>query len=216
MFNMGSGPIPPSFKPKKKSITHEEWHEKYIYTPETVKASLRREKSGWLDKYCPIRAKGIDIGSGYCKVRPNYYSWDILFGDGDCTLMEGIEDEVFDVVYASHVLEHVIEPHLALKNWFRILKPGGNLLISIPHRDLYEKRKNLPSQWNPDHKYFWLPDEEEPPDTLSLTKVIKEALPEANLHDVCVQDSYYKANGDEHPIGEFSIEAIISKFDKSR
>lgn len=211
MFNMGTGPIPPSCKPKKKEITREEWHEKYIYTAETVKASLRREKSGWLDKYLPADVKGIDIGSGVSKVRPKYHSWDIIYDDGDASLMEGVPDDYFEVVYASHILEHLIDPHVGLKNWFRILKPGGNLIISIPHRDLYEKRTELPSQWNPDHKYFWLPDKEEPPCTLSLKKTIEEAIPEGTLIDITVRDDYYKANGDKHPIGEFSIEAIIWK-----
>lgn len=210
-FTMGSGPIPSFCKTKKRAVTQEEWHEKYIYTPETVKASLRRKKSGWLDKYLPANAKGIDIGSGEAKVRSGYHCWDQIYEDGDATFMEGIPDEYFEVVYTSHLLEHLFDPHTGLRNWFRILKPGGHLIISLPHRDLYEKKKELPSWWNPDHKFFWLPDEEEPPDTLSLRKVIGEAIPEGEIIDITVRDDYYKANGDMHPIGEFSIEAIINK-----
>jgi phosphatidylethanolamine/phosphatidyl-N-methylethanolamine N-methyltransferase len=38
----------------------------------------------------------------------------------------------FDRVIATHVLEHIYKPHLALKEWIRVLKPGGTLSILIP------------------------------------------------------------------------------------
>ncbi|WP_426116435.1 class I SAM-dependent methyltransferase [Pseudomonas sp. DSP3-2-2] len=41
-------------------------------------------------------------------------------------------DSTFDRVIASHVLEHIYQPHLALKEWIRVLKPGGTLSILIP------------------------------------------------------------------------------------
>lgn len=41
-------------------------------------------------------------------------------------------DNSFDRVIASHVLEHIYHPHLALKEWIRVLKPGGTLSILIP------------------------------------------------------------------------------------
>lgn len=41
-------------------------------------------------------------------------------------------DSTFDRVIASHVLEHIYQPHLALKEWSRVLKPGGTLSILIP------------------------------------------------------------------------------------
>ena len=210
MFNIGTGPIP-SFCNLKKKTLEEDWYEKHIYHPECLKAHNRRLKSGWFDKYAPADAKGIDIGCGGHKIHPGYHSWDQIFDDGDATFMEGIEDESFEVVFSSHLLEHLFDPHEGLRNWFRILKPGGHLIISIPHRDLYEKRKEPPPQWNTDHKYFWLPDKEELPYTLSLKKVIEEAIPEGKLIDITVRDDYYDANGRGHAIGEFSIEAIIWK-----
>ncbi|OXC90489.1 SAM-dependent methyltransferase [Achromobacter sp. KAs 3-5] len=41
-------------------------------------------------------------------------------------------DNSFDRVIATHVLEHIYHPHLALKEWQRVLKPGGTLSILIP------------------------------------------------------------------------------------
>jgi ubiquinone/menaquinone biosynthesis C-methylase UbiE len=41
-------------------------------------------------------------------------------------------DGSFDRVVAVHVLEHIYQPHLALKEWRRVLKDGGTLSILIP------------------------------------------------------------------------------------
>ena len=41
-------------------------------------------------------------------------------------------DETFDRVVATHVLEHIYQPHLAIKEWSRVLKSGGVLSILIP------------------------------------------------------------------------------------
>jgi len=38
----------------------------------------------------------------------------------------------FDRVVATHVLEHIINPHLAIKEWIRVLKHNGTLSILIP------------------------------------------------------------------------------------
>jgi ubiquinone/menaquinone biosynthesis C-methylase UbiE len=41
-------------------------------------------------------------------------------------------DNSFDRLIATHVLEHIYQPHLALKEWERVLKHGGVLSILIP------------------------------------------------------------------------------------
>jgi phosphatidylethanolamine/phosphatidyl-N-methylethanolamine N-methyltransferase len=47
---------------------------------------------------------------------------------------EGLQypDGTFDRLIATHVLEHIYQPHLALKEWRRVLKPGGVLSVLIP------------------------------------------------------------------------------------
>lgn len=42
------------------------------------------------------------------------------------------EDGVFDVVYSSHVLEHVENETQAINEMKRVLKPGGILIIGMP------------------------------------------------------------------------------------
>jgi len=41
-------------------------------------------------------------------------------------------DNSFDRLIATHVLEHIYRPHLALKEWRRVVKNGGVLSILIP------------------------------------------------------------------------------------
>lgn len=179
---------------------------------EVRKAKQRRLAEGWFEKYCPNHMSGIDIGCGNDPVNETFRKWDMVFGDGDATFMEGVSDNMFCTVHASHVLEHLHDPVEGIKNWFRILRPGGHLIIAVPHRDLYEKKKELPSRWNFDHKSFWLPESVEPPDTRSLKGTILEAIPNANIVSFNVLDEgWLPKPEDEHSTGEYSIEAIIKK-----
>ena len=42
------------------------------------------------------------------------------------------EDDYFDVIYCSHVLEHVPDDEKAMKELYRVLKSGGIALILVP------------------------------------------------------------------------------------
>ena len=41
-------------------------------------------------------------------------------------------DNFFDVIYCSHVLEHIIDDHKAISEFYRILKPGGWAVLQVP------------------------------------------------------------------------------------
>ena len=41
-------------------------------------------------------------------------------------------DNTFDRLVATHVLEHIYQPHVALKEWRRVIKQGGVMSILIP------------------------------------------------------------------------------------
>ncbi|HEU0315962.1 MAG TPA: class I SAM-dependent methyltransferase, partial [Solirubrobacteraceae bacterium] len=45
-----------------------------------------------------------------------------------------LEDESFDLVLCSEVIEHIPDPGAALTSIRRILRPGGRLILSTPHR----------------------------------------------------------------------------------
>ncbi|GMR18792.1 MAG: hypothetical protein BMS9Abin33_1235 [Gammaproteobacteria bacterium] len=44
----------------------------------------------------------------------------------------GFPDKSFDRVIAAHVLEHLYRPHEILREWVRVLKPGGILSLVLP------------------------------------------------------------------------------------
>jgi len=44
-----------------------------------------------------------------------------------------LEDSRFDLIEASHVLEHLDKPFSIMKEMHRLLKPGGKLIIKVPH-----------------------------------------------------------------------------------
>lgn len=39
----------------------------------------------------------------------------------------------YDVILASHVIEHIANPIGALRSWSRLVKPGGRILLVVPH-----------------------------------------------------------------------------------
>jgi predicted SAM-dependent methyltransferase len=179
---------------------------------ETYKARDRRLRTGWFEKYAPIDQLGIDIGCGDDPLHQTFIRWDAGLGSGDAALMAGVPDELYHTVYSSHVLEHVENYPVALRNWWRITAPEGHLIVVVPHRDLYEKKLQPPSIWNGDHKWFWLPDQDKPPRTLSLRRVLADILPTANLVSFEVlQDGWEDVGADVHATGEYSIEAILKK-----
>jgi SAM-dependent methyltransferase len=112
----------------------------------------QRLKNGTFDKY--LHGYGIDIGGKNDPLKiPNgkVDMWDKE--QGNAQYMEGVKDNAYDFVYASHVLEHLDFPHHAVSNWGRICKPKGYLYIVVPDFKLYEKEGQ--QQFNKDHKFFY-------------------------------------------------------------
>ena len=55
----------------------------------------------------------------------------LVFAQHEGQILE-YPDSTFDRVIAVHVLEHIYQPHLAIKEWMRVLKPQGLLSVLIP------------------------------------------------------------------------------------
>ena len=205
------------------------------------RAHARRIKEGFYEKY--IVGRGIDIGcsdynraiSDNVDLYNNYQTGKMEVAIcGDATFMKEVEGESYDFVIASHILEHIVSPDVAIKNWFRILKPGGHMVICVPERDLFEFRTELPSYKNEDHKWYFKIDKSEPPVTLSLKWLIIGCLE----HDPSFQLEYIKVCSEgceevppknprlktgrkkrrikkpkkpQYPDGECQIEAVVKK-----
>ena len=51
----------------------------------------------------------------------------------DATNLSGIDSNKYDFLVSSNCLEHIANPIKAIKEWERIVKPGGHLLILVPN-----------------------------------------------------------------------------------
>lgn len=183
-------------------------HGRPITYSETYKAKKRRIKESFFEKYC--NGNGLDIGYGGDLITPNAKGIDIEHGDA--THVKSLSNLKFDFIYSSHLLEHLQNPKLALQNWWKILKNNGCLILYIPHRDLYEKKKTLPSKFNTDHKQFFLLDKNEAPDTLGIIPLINNSLENFKIIYAKICNENYKSNGiNSQSEGEYSIEIVIKK-----
>jgi SAM-dependent methyltransferase len=50
----------------------------------------------------------------------------------DITRMDAYEDDIYDFFICSHVLEHVTDDQKAMKELYRVLKPGGKGIAMVP------------------------------------------------------------------------------------
>jgi SAM-dependent methyltransferase len=53
----------------------------------------------------------------------------------EATDLGELDTGAYDLLLASHVLEHVANPLLALREWHRVLRPGGTLVMVVPQRE---------------------------------------------------------------------------------
>jgi glycosyltransferase involved in cell wall biosynthesis/SAM-dependent methyltransferase len=116
-------------------------------------------------------------------------------------------DNSQDTVFSSHCLEHAQDCEAAIKDWFRVLKVDGYLVLAVPHKYLYERRHRPPSRWNIDHRRFFTP--------ATLLLRIESAL-EPNSYRVrrLIDNDFafgYGIPPDSHPGGCYEIELVIQK-----
>ena len=92
----------------------------------------------------------LDIGAGIDKVVEHALDFDKKDGDAE-NIESYFNPESFEVVFASHCLEHMHNPYKALDQWFRLVMNEGVLIVIVPDEDLYEQGY-FPSIFNSDHK----------------------------------------------------------------
>ena len=63
------------------------------------------------------------------------------FIQGDAQALP-FEDKSFDIVIAKEAIEHLPSQKKALDEWYRVLRPGGELLLTTPNRDSLHLRIN--------------------------------------------------------------------------
>jgi SAM-dependent methyltransferase len=168
--------------------------------------------------------EGIDIGgkpdplalySEFFPLMGNVRIWD--WEDGDAEFMSSVPDETFDFVHSSHCLEHLKNPEIGLLNWFRILKPGGHLIVTIPDEDLYEQAV-WPSTFNKDHKWSFTIHKFKSwsPVSINVTDLINKLGDRARIKSLQIQDLGYRYSLPRYdqtgtPVSESAIEFILQK-----
>ncbi len=106
------------------------------------------------------RGRGLDLGCGPFKAFPHFIGVDNGHHWGNegidvpvetCEKLDMFADDSMDFVFSSHLLEHLEDPEGALDEWMRVIKPGGHLVLYLPHEKFYP----LVGQYgaNPDHKH---------------------------------------------------------------
>jgi tetratricopeptide (TPR) repeat protein len=182
----------------------------------------RRADPNFLTRY--FVGEGIDIGgapdplSVYRSLFPamgDVRVWDL--GDGDAQDMAGVADESYDFVHSSHCLEHLHDPAAGLGNWFRIVKPGGHLVVLIPDEDLYEQGV-FPSTFNDDHKWTFTVFKRESwsAQSRNVLDLIAGLGPAADVQKIELLNSTFRDDLPRFdqtltPIGECGIEFVIRK-----
>jgi SAM-dependent methyltransferase len=140
------------------------------------------------EKY--LTGRVIDIGGGADVVTPNAERFDLDDGDAN-EILRYRAPASYDCVYSSHCLEHMSDPPAALAQWWALVKPGGHLVVIVPHEDLYEQG-NWPSLFNPDHKATFRVNGTESwsPVSFDIGRLMR-ALPQTEIVSVEVQDHGY-------------------------
>lgn len=115
------------------------------------------------------RGRGVDLGCGAIKAFPHFIGVDNghheQFGYNikpdilveTCSKLDIFGSQSMDFVYSSHLLEHIDDTEGTLKEWWRLVKPGGFLVLYLPHKNLYPNIGQPGA--NPDHKHDFLPED---------------------------------------------------------
>jgi len=103
----------------------------------------------------------LDVGCGPYKCFPHFigvdngHHWGMQGADvrADATDLSLFSNKSCDAVYSSHLLEHIPYENVpaTLNEWFRVVKPGGHVILYLPDEDQYPKIGQPGA--NKDHKW---------------------------------------------------------------
>ena len=182
----------------------------------------RLADSNFLRKY--FVGDGIDIGgkpdplslySEFFPLLKTVKTWD--WEDGDAQYLKGVLDSSLDFVHSSHCLEHLVDPVEGLRNWLRVVRDDGYVVITVPDEDLYEQGL-FPSSFNRDHKstFTILKSKSWSECSINILDMVREIGPHAEvvrIEQLSATYRYELPRFDQTltPVAECGIELIIRK-----
>ncbi len=78
----------------------------------------------YTDEFTIFKKEEVKVAGSYAKV-------DIVAPGDDLPF----KDETVDFVVSSHVIEHFYDPIKTIKEWLRVIKPGGYVYMIVPHKE---------------------------------------------------------------------------------
>jgi len=125
-------------------------------------ASETSKHRGIFEPY--VQGNGLDIGFGGDPIRASSITIDSFpHADcgsapvnivGDATSLPWFRDGVFSYVYSSHCLEDFQDTEAPLREWLRVIQPGGFLCLLLPDQRKYVRHcSSRGEQPNPAHKH---------------------------------------------------------------
>lgn len=111
-----------------------------------------------------LKGFGLDLGCGSERIAPHALGVDISGEAAQLHLDLGKDnslrlfaDDQFDFVFSSHLLEDMFDTEGCLREWWRVVKPSGYMILYLPHKDLYPN-VGQPGA-NPNHKKDFRPED---------------------------------------------------------
>lgn len=95
--------------------------------PGVILEEIRRESGK--NKY---RLFGTDVRPDMLKIAKKQVPTGGFFAS-DLEVSIGAKNDSFDVIYCAHVIEHLTKPGIAFREFYRVLRPGGALIITTPN-----------------------------------------------------------------------------------
>lgn len=135
-----------------------------VWRPDAPAGNEARKIAPFIAPY--TRGRGLDVGCGNDKAYPHFIGVDNggVFGRGQG---ESISSDIrdlsmfasgsMDFVFSSHALEDLEDTVGALTEWWRVIRPGGHLVLYLPHKSFYPNIGQPGG--NPHHKHDFLPQD---------------------------------------------------------
>ena len=131
-----------------------------MWTPQKSKgketSKIRQKVKEW------TLGKGLDLGCGLDKISQDAIGIDLVPFPGvdfvlDIRDLYIFKNGEFDYIFSSHVLEDIEDTTDTLREWWRLIKLHGFLILYLPHKRFYPNIGEEGS--NPAHKHDFEPSD---------------------------------------------------------